>query len=223
MILPKGNRFDNGDILVVEQEPCCRTVHLINKYNDRAEISGNLLNYESGVCTGQIRSVKDTVYLAFPYVLFVFYRQQPYWFFRDKPFSSLDDVLHSPFLPNTRKYGSICFSESAVPLRRPYINGFLDRFWQSQFNTDLRANCFLPMQKRCKEIKSLLEWQANSKIDPTFILNVVKRRGVNVGKFRDAFNLNASRVDLNGLEKSLVIKKHVKLAITRMKDGLETI
>lgn len=117
MVYPEGTRYIQREgaktVIVVEQQPQCRTVNL------------------SG----------ENAHLAFPYVIFVLGFNEGRWdgrcsvAMRPTPITSLTDDLFSISLPNTDNY-SVCMGEF-TPKRDSNMtqqaNEIIASFWTSQF------------------------------------------------------------------------------------------
>ena len=168
-ILPKNCIYtcpcSGGNFYLIEEEPTVRTLQLPGD-------NGKLV----------------TAKLALPYVVFAV-RVTSYVdinvYFRNEPVQSLLDNLYAPCLPNVSE-GSchVCQDERAYSKEltdRELVEEATQRFWSSQFNTDLRTY-FDMYQKNEPRLASVLVWEELTRQDPFFILDV---RFASVGKIID--------------------------------------
>jgi hypothetical protein len=170
-ILPPGLRWlcRRKDLLhlVVEHPPQCRTLR---------------------VSRGK-KGEKDyqPYRLAFPYIIYVltFYREdfeEMKMFFRNATLTSPTDTLYHTNLPNVRgepgHYGSqrVCLRYrpemlEGVPLAEA-VPALIEFFWSTGFNQDIAGSAFERAQGRDPRFASLAAWEAASRINPLFPLEV---------------------------------------------------
>jgi hypothetical protein len=170
-ILPPGLRWlcRKKDLLhlVVEHPPQCRTLRV-----SRGKKGEN--DYQP-------------YRLAFPYIIYVltFYREdfeEMKMFFRNATLTSPTDTLYHTNLPNVRgepgHYGSqrVCLRYrpemlEGVPLAEA-VPALIEFFWSTGFNQDIAGSAFERAQGRDPRFASLAAWEAASRINPLFPLEV---------------------------------------------------
>jgi hypothetical protein len=170
-ILPPGTRWlcRRKDLLnlVVEHPPQCRTLR-VSRGKKGAD------DYES-------------FRLAFPYIIYVltFYRndfEEMKIFFRNHTLSSLDDTLYHTNLPNVRgepgHYGSqrVCLRYrpemlEGVPLVKA-APALIEFFWSTGFNQDISNSAFERAQILDLRFAGFAAWEAASRENPLFPLEV---------------------------------------------------
>lgn len=170
-ILPPGTRWlcQRKDLLsvVVEHPPQCRTLAV----------------------SGRKKGGDDygTYTLAFPYILYIltFYRhdlEEMKMFYRNSALASPADELFHTNLPNVRgepgHYGSqrVCLRYrpemvEGVPLVAA-VPALIDFFWSTGFNQDIAHSAFERAQAREARLTSFEAWEAASKKNPLFPLEV---------------------------------------------------
>jgi hypothetical protein len=125
--------------------------------------------------------------LAFPYVLYVltFYRgdfEEMKMFFRTSPLVSPEDPLYHTCLPNVRgepgHYGSqrVCLRYrpemlEGLPLVQT-VPALIDFFWSTGFNQDIAGSAFERAQKLDPRLESFAAWEAATRENPLFPLEV---------------------------------------------------
>ena len=125
--------------------------------------------------------------LAFPYILYVltFYRdgfEEMKMFFRNQTLSALGDSLYHTNLPNVRgepgHYGSqrVCLRYrpemlEGVPLAEA-VPGLIEFFWSTGFNQDIAHSAFERAQLLDPRFADLKAWEAASRDNPLFPLEV---------------------------------------------------
>jgi hypothetical protein len=170
-ILPPGTRWlcQRKDLfnLVVEHPPQCRTVR-VSRGKKGAE------DYQP-------------FRLAFPYILYVltFYRdgfEEMKMFFRNHTLSALGDTLYHTNLPNVRgepgHYGSqrVCLRYrpemlEGVPLAEA-VPALIEFFWSTGFNQDIANSAFERAQILDQRFAGFAAWEAASRDNPLFPLEV---------------------------------------------------
>jgi hypothetical protein len=170
-VLPPGTRWltRKKDLLflVVEHPPQCRTLRV-----SREKKGGD--DYQPYL-------------VALPYVISVltFYRdgfEEMKMFFRNRSLSSLTDTLCHTSLPNVRgepgHYGSqrVCLRYrpemlEGVPLTES-VPALIDFFWRTGFNQDIANSAFGRAMARDRRFASLEAWEAASRENPLFPLEV---------------------------------------------------
>jgi hypothetical protein len=170
-ILPPGLRWlcRKKDLLhlVVEHPPQCRTLRV-----SRGKKGEN--DYQP-------------YRLAFPYIIYVltFYREdfeEMKMFFRNATLTSPTDTLYHTNLPNVRgepgHYGSqrVCLRYrpemlEGVPLAEA-VPALIEFFWSTGFNQDIGDSAFQRAQGRDPRFASLAAWEAASRVNPLFPLEV---------------------------------------------------
>ena len=170
-VLPPGARWLSRKkdllFLVVEHPPQCRTLRV-----SRAKKGGD--DYQPYL-------------LALPYVIYVltFYRdgfEEMKMFFRNSSLSLLTDTLYHTSLPNVRgepgHYGSqrVCLRYrpemlEGVPLAES-VPALIDFFWSTGFNQDIANSAFGRAMARDRRFASLEAWEAASRENPLFPLEV---------------------------------------------------
>ncbi len=171
-LLPPGARWlcQRQDLLclVVEQPPQCRTLRVSRGKKGEAD------DYQPFT-------------LAFPYIIYVltFYREafeEMKMFFRNRPLSAPDDTLFHTNLPNVRgepgHYGSqrVCLRYrpemlEGVPLAEA-VPALIDFFWSTGFNQDIAQSAFERAQDRDRRFANFAAWEAASRENPLFPLEV---------------------------------------------------
>jgi hypothetical protein len=145
----------------------------------------------------------ETFRLAFPYIVYVFLFFQGSFedmrvYYRTAPLQSPDDTLLMPNLwnvqadPDKPSACRACLRGRPEDLReRPLVQQvmmLLDFFWGTGFNTDIAGNCFERARKLDRRIATLEAWEAASKADPLFPLDVPwERLELTVGEVMDHF------------------------------------
>jgi hypothetical protein len=170
-VLPAGTRWLRRRkellLLAVEHPPQCRTL----------KVSGEKKGGDG----------YRTHRLALPYVVYLltFYRdgfEEMKVFFRVAPLTSPDDTLYHTCLPNVRgepgHYGSqrVCLRYrpemlEGVPLAKA-VPALLDFFWSTGFNQDIGNSAFERAQGRDPRLASLAAWEAATRNNPLFPLEV---------------------------------------------------
>ena len=128
-----------------------------------------------------------TYRLAFPYILYLlsFYRgllEEMKMFYRVAPLTSLEDALYHTNLPNVRgepgHYGSqrVCLRYrpemlEGVPLAEA-VPALIDFFWSTGFNQDIKGSAFERAQNLDPRIASFEAWEAATREDPLFPLQI---------------------------------------------------
>ncbi len=176
-VYPQGTKFffsrSDDKVLIIEQPPQVRTLNFSKRF-----LNNDLYRNEGGKVSDRDKRLdRSLIHLALPFVVFVikFYNgvfSKMLIFYRNSPLTSLDDTLFYPNLPNMNDSCEVCLGYS------PLENGTLaqktehviSHFWNSRFNTDLSSNYFTT--PRHEKLKSVWTWEAHSKMDPSFILNV---------------------------------------------------
>jgi hypothetical protein len=171
-VLPPGTRWlcqrQDLMLLVVEQLPQGRTLRV------SAGKKGGGEEYHS-------------FRVAFPYIVYVltFYREgfeEMKMFYRVAPLAALDDTLYHTNLPNVRgepgHYGSqrVCLRYrpemlEGVPLAAA-TPALIDFFWSTGFNQDIAASAFERGQELDPRLASFASWEAASRDNPLFPLEV---------------------------------------------------
>lgn len=170
-VFPEGTKFffRKGDstTIVVEEKPQTRTIRFSEGFLAREA------NSES-----DSRTRRTNLLLAFPYVVFVIhFRGMGFCclrvYYSNKPFTSLDDRLFLPNLPNIDNCAGVCLGFPGCQGRTfsERVQEVVSHFWQSEFNNDLRDN-YNRMRGNDNHFSDIWHWEANSKIDPTFMLKV---------------------------------------------------
>jgi hypothetical protein len=125
--------------------------------------------------------------VAFPYIVYVltFYRdsfEEMKMFYRAAPLATLEDTLCHTNLPNVRgepgHYGSqrVCLRYrpellEGMPLAQ-VTPALIDFFWSTGFNQDIAASAFERAQQLDPRLASLASWEAASRDNPLFPLEV---------------------------------------------------
>lgn len=179
VIFPEGTRFVSKDaeklVVVTEQEPQIRTVnmvHLVNGVNRR-----------------------DTFAISLPYiqVISIFHRNGNDYVFNNQlymsctktPLRSLDQQVFKLPLPNSHNHGQICTGSmrnlpGANTSIIEKINGVMNSYWNSDFNTDLSSNMvnFINMNNvfrintgsSAEIVSSFQRWQELSVQNPMYAI-----------------------------------------------------
>jgi hypothetical protein len=163
--------FKNNTLVIVEQPPMARTLTMSN---------------------GLLRPVNpfgvgfERFHLALPYVVFLLHFVSEnseerfcnmYVGWRSEPLHSLEDNLHSPYLPNVHSNFNVC-TGLRQPVKRPQGSGaianmseeVIGHFWNSRFNIDLAS--FWWTHRDVPEISTVECWAERTTQDPYFILGV---------------------------------------------------
>lgn len=162
----KGNRT----IVVIEQPPQIRSVTLSPELVSFKDISASQGNNSSGY---RFR-------LSFPYVLFFLIFDKGKYsghelYFRNKPLLSTRERVYLAPIPNifSENGSRMCMGEGFNINKNDSISKqsefVVSTFWQSTFNDHLGNGDSSEIDKR---IKNWRTWQANTKIDPLFILKI---------------------------------------------------
>lgn len=163
--LPTGTRFcygspQEGHVFVVEQPPTVRTLRF-----------------------GGRRIAEPMQYrLALPFMVFLVHANRRGEFSRLKVYCrnarlcSASDALYSAPLPNTYNEHSVCLPELSPSDRRlpltEMVERVLDIYWASPFNRDLEMH-YQNARSRIDSIRTLDEWQSNTRQDPGFVLRCI--------------------------------------------------
>jgi len=170
-IFPPGTRWlcQRKDLLclVVEHPPQCRTVRVSRGKKGTDDY--------------------QPFRLAFPYILYVltFYKdgfEEMKMFFRNHTLSALGDTLYHTSLPNVRgepgHYGSqrVCLRYrpemlEGVPLAEA-VPALIEFFWNTGFNQDIAGSAFERAQILDQRLADLKAWEAASRDNPLFPLEV---------------------------------------------------
>lgn len=121
---------------------------------------------------------EDIFTLAFPHVVFVVTFQDGNWnnlqvFYRDKPLTSLNDVVYRVNLPNTHDTGHVClgFPGTRAADYAGKVEDVINHFWHSTFTASLREG-YLSYGQKEPRLASVNQWQLSSKDDPDFFRSV---------------------------------------------------
>jgi len=170
-VLPPGTRWlcRRKDLLnlVVEHPPQCRTLRVSRGKKGEEDY--------------------HPFRLAFPYIIYVltFYREgfeEMKMFFRNRPLSSSRDTLYHTNLPNVRgepgHHGSqrVCLRYrpemlEGVPLTEA-VPALIEFFWSTGFNQDIAGSAFERAQGRDPRFAGFAAWEAASRENPLFPLEV---------------------------------------------------
>ncbi len=184
-ILPPNCRYiqkyNKGHIVVVEEPPAFRTVHMSLNFHDEIRQlteEGKLEEYGYDNMFGYDYKT-ESLTLALPYVIFILYVNNynelsaGQVFFRVARLTGMSDYLLKAPFTNISDNQYICFG-SRVNGQSQTLNASIEKtinaFWSAQFNTDYTYN--RKAYKNVAGIRSYMEWQALSRIDPMFIYNV---------------------------------------------------
>jgi hypothetical protein len=145
---------------IIEQPPCVREVVWKGMNND---------------------SSKRLWKLELPYCVFILkmtpedYIGQASLFWRHEPIQKVTDKLYYPCLCNVDNDGVICTGSLKVKADTAVerCNQFVDRFWTSEFNTDL-SQWFADYCHKFSNLKTLFAWQEATIQTPGFLLNIVR-------------------------------------------------
>jgi len=165
-------------VLIIEEEPQIRTVSFdfdpftnieVLKQNGKFDLYG-LENFEIE------RPFRLT--LSFPYIIYFIvlskdnFFQDMYLFFRLHPFTSLDDYLLEPCLPNVSEDFRVCLgfnNQYQTQSMDQIVRSVIDTFWFNKFNYDYFSHCknYFDVPELC----DYFTWAYNTKIDPLFIFS----------------------------------------------------
>lgn len=121
---------------------------------------------------------------AFPWVYLVVYFcrgavDRLFVFYRNQPAEGLEADLSLPNLPNIYGQGSgykVCTGsmsgcETNWPIEKK-LDWLIQTFWDSQFNTDLAGEHWVPSLRLAGHPQLFADWEAKSRQDPRFILGI---------------------------------------------------
>lgn len=119
--------------------------------------------------------------LAFPFVIFIISFSgdaidtgSTRIFFRTSPLGNGDDKMQRSNLCNVYQDGHACTGSMRVSgaTLAQKAESFISEFWRSNFNSDVRDECFVPAANRFPQVSSLSSWQDESKKNPLFPLGI---------------------------------------------------
>ena len=183
-ILPNNCRYvegrpDGRKIFVIEEEPKIRTISVgsdLNGIVEKHKANGKYEEY--GLEKFNPDKNRNMFSLSFPYIIYVILLHDDnrfssmMTFFRIHPFSSLNDYLLIPSLPNINNSYSVCLGEfnyRCTGSPSESINEILKGFWGNSFNYDYYDN--FRMYENNPELCDYFTWSYNTKKDPLFIFS----------------------------------------------------
>lgn len=185
-LLPRNVRYyisnRRGTILVLEEEPCIRSIKVESSFESDIEnlrITGKLEEF------GYTNFLKDNsspyrFTLSFPYIVYIIqvlvHPASPSArlcvFYRNSPLTTLQDSLFRCNLLNVDSRNFCCMGSVEIPNLgdlNTKVNVILDSFWNSTFNREIRE-CYNSYEQN-PHLSTFLHWQYYSSKDPMFIIS----------------------------------------------------
>ena len=224
-ILPKDCKLaytkGNRTIVVIEQQPQVRSVQFTSALvssKDASEAQGHSAN-----------GYRFT--LSFPYItFFIVFDKGKYAYheiyFRNKPLLSTREHVYLAPIPNVFRdrgpdFKPMCmgvdFSIDKGDTLARQCEYAVSMFWQSTFNDHLGDGGGKNIDKR---IKNWRTWQANTKENPLFILNIQWKNGRTAkGVIESIFKMRDHKHELDGMDQD--IKTQIDTGVGKISESVK--